>query len=360
MSGRAARTRKDCTRNMPASPVSHIKSAILATLIAALVWIFAEGESLASRTVVVPVVFPAEASSDVVIRLEDPSFTGTVRVRLEGTARTIDLAATAVGGRIRLTPGLPGVPNEPGERRVVDLREAISNTPELKDLGSTVAEVEPRVVVVQVLKMVSRELPVRVEFGAEIALDGDPVVAPPSVTLRLPEYAAAKVPEGAVATATVPEAEIRRFRADGAQTVSVPIKPPPALGAVDPLLISPESCTVTVRLRRKLETYKVPSIPVWFSLPPTEDGSKWSVQIVDKFLTDVMLTGPADDVQRVRAGQATIKGLVELSTEDLERAVSSKPVTFTGLPAGVSVGGSPTVRLKIGRRGPLPDSPASP
>lgn len=338
---------------------STLKTIFLAGIIAVLIWVFAEGESLSSRTLVVSVVFPAEASNDLVIRPEDPSFRGQVRVRLEATTRTLDAAILAVGGAggtVRLMPGTAGVPSKPGDRQIVELRDAIGAIPELRALGSTVAEVEPRQVLVDVLKMATRELPIRVEMPKEgaPALDGEPTVTPVIAVVRVPEAALAQMPDGgagATLTASISEAEVRRLRPEGAQSVVVPLRLPPELEALSPVVLQPESATVLLRIRRKVETMKIATVPVWYSLPPTDDSASVFVQVEDRFLTDVTLTGPADELQRVRAGTISVKAMIELSSEDLTKDSVTKPAQFPGLPPGVTASAAgQNVRVRFEKR----------
>lgn len=362
---------------MPSPLAQRIKTLALTTIVAGLVWLFAEGESLATRTLEVSVEFPVDPASDLVIRPDDPNFTGMARVRLEATTRTLDAAAASVGGRVRLSPGTPGVPTDPKDK-VVDLREAIGAIKELRGLGSSIADVTPRGVVVSVVRMVKRELPVVVEVPAgadQVALDGDPVASPATVVVRLSEALAARLPERAAMTASVAEADLRRLRADGPQTLTVTLRPPPELASSgEPVLASPEQVVVTLRLRSKVETITLATVPVWFSLPPTEDAGKWTVTVLDKFLTDVQLSGPSDAIARLRAGgggagggASGVKATLELSSDDLARAAAaaepgaagggpgggaiSRSVVFSGLPAGVSVlSPGATVRVRVAPR----------
>jgi hypothetical protein len=336
------------------------KSMILATIIAALIWIYAEGQSLATRSMNVSITIVGDPGSGVVIRPEDPNFRGVARVRLEGSARTIDDAANQLGTSIRLAPGMPGVPVEPGENRSLDLRDAISSFFELSGLGSSVADIDPRVVNVRVIGLVSRELPVRVELGSEIALDGDPTAAPSTGMLRIPAEAAKLLPEGAYLTASVPASELERL-GDGPQRVSAVVRPPAALASanVSPVLITPESASVNLRVRRQADSFTVASVPVWFSLPPTEDSGKWSVEIFDKFLSDVTVSGPADGVRRVRTGDAPVKALIELTSDDLNRAITTARASFPNLPQGLSArAANPEVRIRITERAGPAGSPS--
>lgn len=335
------------------STLSQLKAALIAILVAVLVWLFAEGESLATRTVDMTVSLHSDPGGDLVIKPEDPNFRGVARVRLEATTRLLDTVANAVGDRLVLTPGTPGVPTEPGERRVVDLREALSNLPELKGLGSTVVDVQPRQIVVRVTRLVTREMPVRVELpqGFDLPLDGEPTLATGTVMVRAPEQALAAIPEGTFIPAKVSEEQVRRLKSDGPQTVTATAQLPVGLRSVTPVTLTPETLGVTLRIRSRVETLKLATVPVWYSLPPTEDGGKWNVQVQDKFLSDVSITGPSEEIQRIRAGQAGVKAVVELSSDDLSKGVTSKQATFTGLPAGLSANApSTTVRLRISQR----------
>ena len=49
-------------------PISQLRSALAAALVAVLVWVFAEGESVSSRSVVATVNFPTEPTGDIIIR----------------------------------------------------------------------------------------------------------------------------------------------------------------------------------------------------------------------------------------------------------------------------------------------------
>lgn len=317
------------------TPISQLRSAAMAALVAMLIWVFAEGESISSRTVMATVNFPTEPTGDVLIRAQDPNFRGSASVRLEGTTRTIDNAAAFVGSRIRLIPGSSGVPSTPG-KGAVDLREAISNMPELRGLGSTVASVEPKQVMVEVIKLVSREVPVRVEFPPDLALEGEAVASPANITVRVPEAELGRLGEGAFAVAFLDSFDLRRLRSESTVSIQVLVRAPESLAGVVPLIVTPEQVAVSVRMQRRVETLKIPTVPVWFSLPPTEDAGKWVVELQDKFLTDVTLTGPVEELAKVRTGQITMRAMIELSTDDLEKGVTSKPAIFPGLPPGVT------------------------
>jgi hypothetical protein len=328
------------------------KNVLLATLIAGLVWVWAEGESVASRTLTLAVELPSDASADLHMRPDDPAWKGSARIRLEGSTRNIEAASQILGSKIALRAGLEGMPTAEGERGVVDLRLALSSLPEVRQLGSPIAEVEPRTVVVRVTRVVSREVPLRAGFAREVPLDGAAEVVPPTVTLRLPANIAETMPQGEQAEAWVSEEELGRLRGQGRETVKAVIRPPASVLAAEPLFVLPEAASVTLRVRTRVESINYSSLAVWFALPPTEDAGAWVVTLVDKTISDVTLTGPSDEIARLRTGETTVTAVVQLAREDLEAGIGSKDVTFLGVPASVSVS-TPTreVRVKIQRSG---------
>jgi hypothetical protein len=197
---------------------------------------------------------------------------------------------------------------------------------------------------------------VRVEFARALPLDGDAVATPATVDLRLPEPIAANLPDDAHAIASISAADLSRIRGDGPQTLTATLRPPEPARGVEGVTLSAESASVAFRIKQSLDTVKLPTVPVWYSLPPTEDGSKWNIEILDKFLTDVAVSGPGEDVQRIKAGQVAVKAMIEFSSEELERAAAekgavSKQATFSGLPLGLSaVVSNPTVRVRVSTR----------
>lgn len=353
-----------------------VKTAALTTLMAVLIWVWAEGESVSRVSITCRVELQADPAGDLVYRSDDPEWRGNVTFQVEGSAPGIAAARELRGQTLRLTAGLAGMPVEPGPNRVARLREAIAAIPELSRLGVVVVSCEPSEVPVRVMRMVTRDLPVRVELGRTLLLDGEPAPSPAAVSVRMPD--SVLVPDGAQAVAFVSAEELDRVRGDGAaatgaRTAVATIRTPSWLTGIEPLVIAPETVTVTFRVRKEVDTFRVAAVPVWFGLPPTEDAAQWAVEVLDKFVNDVTLTGPADQVARIRSGEITLKALVELASDDLQRAVRtdrpaadpagpgadpaatgviSRPVTFLGLPPGVTAAAAnPVVRVRVTRTG---------
>src|SRR5262249_16838761 len=159
-------------------------------------------------------------------------------------------------------------------------------------------EVDPRTVTVQVVRLAKRELPVRVDLGTAVVLDGEPVCTPAAVTVRLSESELSRIPEGAFATAVVSDQDLHKLRAAGPQMMTASTRLPRECEGIDPIFIAPEQVSVMLRLKHTVETLGIPTVPVWFSLPPSEDAGKWVIDLEDKFIKDVTLSGPSEQLER--------------------------------------------------------------
>jgi hypothetical protein len=272
----------------------------------------------------------------------------------------VEAAAGVIGASVRIPAGLEAVPKGVEEHTVINLSEAISALPEMARLRGVLAEVTPPELAVRVVHMVSRDLPVRVELAHEVSLDGDPIPTPPLVRVRLPESAAAGLDAKLQAIATIGDDSLSRLRNDGPQTVTATIRLPVAVPDISLVAITPDTVSVSLRPRQAVDTTRLANVPVWFSLPPTEDGAKWNVEVLDKFLTDAAVTGPSEEIRRLKAGDLKIKALVELTTDDLEKGAQersglAKQASFIGAPPGVTCTvANATVRVKVTKRNPQP------
>jgi hypothetical protein len=196
---------------------------------------------------------------------------------------------------------------------------------------------------------------VRPALATDINILGDATVSPAKVTVRAPSELAALLPADAYAVAPVTKEQLGVARDDTPQTIATTVQISELAGK-EGVVITPEKVNVTFRLRRSVDTVTVPSVPVWFSLPPTE-GRRWNIDLTDQFLRDVTFTGPSDAITKIRSRDIIPIAEIQLSSDDLEKGIEAKEAVFVGLPPGVESGVAvKTVRLKIARRKDNTDS----
>lgn len=335
----------------------HLGTILIATLIAALVWIFAEAESVKSREIRIELEIQADPGSDRVVTVNDVAFKDIVDLVLEGSTTELDTAERALRQKkIRLAPGVEGVSPEPGEQSV-DLRTALRAAGGLRETGVTIKRIDPPTVRIEVDALVSREAAVRVDVG-EGELEAPAEVRPSVVKVIMPGKIAAALTEVPVVTARL-DAAVLKPLVPGRREVlsSVPLRPSGVLSKVEParLRFDPPAVEVAVRLRSKIDSVTLPTVPVLVRMPPGELAHfDISVDEADQLVRNVKVSGPADLVDKVRRETLKVVATVTLTFSDLERAAGatvSKEVTFGDLPAGLTVEVPATsVRVSVSRR----------
>lgn len=315
---------------------SRIKTILLVSFAAALIWVWAEAESLRSVSAHSQVSFVAPADGSLDVRTNEP-LSEAVSVRIEGSAGAVDAAERTLA-RVRFEPGVNGMPGQPGDH-IIDLRAAFQSLPEVDRLGVSIAAVDPPTVTLKIQEMVTRELPVRADL-AGIETQGEVSITPALVSVRMLASQAAKLDKAAFATAAVSDADRERLRGPGPQTVTTPVRLPAELAGAAPIRVTPELVRLTFTPRALVEEYVIPSVPVWITLPPTE-AKRWDVEIVDgfKFVQNVTVRGPGDTIEELRSRRLLALAFVMLTSDELEAGITSKAAVFAPVPAELLTNG---------------------
>ncbi len=329
----------------------HVKTFILVTFVTALIWIFAEGESLTRRSLKADVFFESDAAAERVIAVSDAAWRDRVDIVVQGTASAVTEAESVLRRAVRLRPGMSGVPSQSGEF-TVDLEQALSDAPELAAAGITIARADPPAVTVRIDQLQERTLPVVLDAPG-VDIEGPAEVTPSSVKLRLPAEFASRLTPDTPARVRIPAETLAKLVPGRKESIaSLPIELPTAVVGAHSTKFDPPTCSVSITLRNNTASHKLSSVPVFIKLAAVEMG-KWDITIneADRFLTDVTVTGPSDLVERVRRGDLKVAATVPLSFEELERAIAAKDAVFSDLPSALRFEvQNARVRLDIQRR----------
>ena len=333
-----------------------LRTILLVGVVTILVWLWAEAESLSSE-VVSPRIEIA-GGPDLAARLSDdtgasagpggPGGTQVVRVRARGAKLAIDRLQQLLQRPVRFTPGVGGIPAQPGEH-AIDLRSALREHPDFARLGVSIDEVEPATLRIALERLVVRALPIRLDVRG-LALEGPAAIAPSSAELRLTESAAERLPGDAAVLAVIDPGLLAGLPPDASQTLPARLVTPPEAGTVAGL--APLSAQVTLKLRSGIATATLDRVPVLVILPPGEIG-RWDVELLDPVVERVQVSGPRDMLGPLAepAGRAALAAYVRLTPEDLAARVASREATFTLAPSPLRfMPERPVVRLRIAPR----------
>jgi hypothetical protein len=345
---------------------------MLVTVVALLVWAFAEAESLRATEVPIEIAFePGSSGSGRVVDPVDPASPAQepralpspalvhATVQIEAGAGAADaMARRARRGPVRMSPGMEGLPATPGAYSV-PLREALRAHPDFRGLGVDIKKVEPEAVRVLVDELVTRQARVQAEVP-EGRVEGVPEVRPGVVTLTLPgRYAGALGPEP-TATVRLEDRVLAALIPGRRETVpGLRVQPPAGLAGAPHVSIEPPVVEAVVTTAGRQASVRLASVPVHLRIAPAE-LAKFDVQVPesDRALVDVTVTGPADLVRQIEEKTLPVVAFVPLSFEELERGIASKDAVFAGLPTVLRFDvASRTVRLVITRRAPPPNGP---
>jgi hypothetical protein len=276
-----------------------------------------------------------------------------LRIEVEGASARMDEAERVLGNvPLVLTLGDPGVPASTGEH-TIDLMSALRSHPQLAELGVSVQRIEPATLAVAIDELMVRELPVRVTLPEGGEFESTPVVSPPRVRVRLPRRDAEALPNDASVEVPLARAEFDRLTPGSPTSMSgMRLRPPEALAQNPRVTLTPNLADVQLTIRSRLVEHVLPRVPVAIRMLPA-DMAKWDVYLTpdEQYLSNVRVQGPGDVIDRVRDGSLVLTATVALSSDELQRGVSSKDVTFEGLPASVRVsGGKRSVGVVISRR----------
>jgi len=328
---------------------------LVVSLVTVVIWLFAEGENIRRDSIVATVQVVPPANSNIVAWVQsDSPWDGRVTVNLSGPTIGIDNARARLRQPILLTPGVEGFSAAPGDH-TLDLRTLLRSVPELRVTGVSVEATEPRTIVAHADVLESVELPVRVEIAAA-ELDGVPEPNPARVQIQLPSLARSRVTaDTALIVRLGPEtlAGLARGRRETIQ--AAPFELPPELMGIRGIRLGAPSARVSLTLRERTASEVLASVPVQIRIAPVNLARyRVSIAEADQFLRDVRVTGPSEEIARIRRGELRVIAMVTLSAQELASGITSKAATFTDLPTSLQFQvEDPIITLEIK---PIPES----
>ncbi len=326
---------------------------LLTTLLALLIWAWAEGEGLSTAPATPRLVFAVPPGSDLAARVVEPGWNSTVTVSLRGSNASIGAAQRLLLSPLALAPGVGAFPSAAGTHRL-DLREVLRNSPEVRRTGVSILSVEPASLDVRVDQLISKPAGIRLRTrGGELAQPA--TVSPDVVTLRFPADAEAKLPATLEIDAVLDLSVVSMSpgaKANGGADARVPISIPSAwreLGVLDPV---PNVINVSFTRGTPSETITLPSVPVVVVVDPdAPSAAEWQVELIDAYVRDVKMVGSGAALARLRDGKTQARAVAVLGEGELIAGDQMIPaIIATGAEGVRAEGETRTVRVRVSRR----------
>jgi hypothetical protein len=331
---------------------------VIVTALTLLVWFWAASETREEAVLYPTIRFVAAESSgqEWIVTPDDL----TVTLRVEGSKRAIQSVSGAISRR--LTIAIP----PPGASGTVDvtLAQALAQQPELRQTGVSVISVDPGFVELGVDEIVEEKALVRPVLP-DVLTEGEIIVEPREVTVRLPRRLRPATDEGLVIDAVVEESGIETLQPGPHTLREVTLRPPDFLRNEEGVSMQPATVKISFVVRSRIRQIPLDDVRVQISGDP-QSLSEYIVEIddEDRVLRDVMVTAESDLARLIETGSAKVAAIVHLTTRDLEEGITSKRVSHfralvsdSGRPdrgafvqAAVNGEEAPVIQLSITRR----------
>lgn len=337
--------------------IQKLETIVVVTVVAMLVWLYAEGASTKDRSrepVSVRFVAPDGRERDFAV---SPDQAVSASVSFKGSSGQVQNFLDLVRDPIELTVEPPDAGQS---ARTLVLADALVRNDEFAKLGLGNIVVEPATWEVVMRPLVTVTLPVRVEIG-DLPLDPatTPVATPDSVEITAPAdvlddlgdaVVVARLDRGALAGLSEDPATGGREKV----ARNIALEFPATIDRRSPWTrLSNQVVRVNYTLADPDATVTVERVPLYVNLPV---GTQLVYRVTpndgQKFLFDVELRGPKGLIDRIAAGDPAYPVTAEIRIKDLsgiESITDEQPVIVP--PAGVTVVGSPPrVGLRVERR----------
>lgn len=334
----------------------EIWTYLVVTIVTALIWAWAAGETREQHTIgSAQVQFIVPDAAGWVI---SPS-RQAVTLELSGPKR--GLQEMEHHFRRPVSVVVPVIAGKQG----IELREQLQRLDEVRQSGVTIVSVEPPVAELELDPIERMTVKIKPDLSG-VTPEGEIVVDPPEAVISLPSTARKDLGPDVAVTA-----KFERFELDGLKA-GVPhaleAKLSLSNGTTAPpehVLITPAKAKVSFTIRSRTRDTTLASVPVM--LAAGEEKDNIDVVLQTHSLENVVVTADADLVRRIETGEVQVVAMVNLTPRERQERVASAAVScFLALvpkPGGATNGETvaarlrdsnepPTIKLKISEKSP--------
>lgn len=306
----------------------RVRMIVIVSIVTAVVWLFAEGESLTTRTESVRLQFVADEGDrdEIRLRIAD-SFQGTVTLELSGSQVGIEAARRALGSVVEFTPADLGFPITDGVYQV-DVASAIASSDFMTGIGVKVIAATPARVSLEYTLLETVEIEVE-PVVPDLQLASEASVEPQRVRVRIPASLSEEARQNLRVIARVPESQIDGV-AEGIQlSRSVPIVLDEFSRQIrDVELLPPTRATVRFTVESTAVEQDLASVPVWIVVPPSL-SEQWSVQLAaNQTVVRARIRGPREAVARIASSETPLIAVVSLDANEMLSRIGSKELAW--------------------------------
>lgn len=321
-----------------------LETVLVVTVITALIWLYAEGETIntQTRTITIRLVAPM-AGQAVSVPEHETSETGEVELEVEATIQASrgnwQRIEELIRREIEVKVSSPN--SSTSQVQPINLREAL-NQSALTDVNAFVKEVEPANVSVRVQQLQNVPMGIRIERGnIEISDDGEPKSDPATVMVTMPAEIAQKVRDQDIELIVhLDQLPPDKLLEDEQQSPSVVLRLPPELVGVPFVTLGQDRVNVTFIVRKQTEEIVLSRVQVRLRLSDEITGLyKIKIDPDTQRYLGVTLRGPSNTIQSIRddESQSLVQASILIKLADLTSEDNHTAPLEWVLPDGVEI-----------------------
>ncbi len=299
----------------------EVGTIILVTVVTVLIWLLAAAKTRQTDTLSgrLTMTVASDSTGDrfQVVPAEVP-----VTLTIEGPA----IAVRETRSLLTASPLEFPLPAEPGRHEISRLAERIQEINSIRDIGATIVTVDPPSVAVDIEEFVTRTAVTRADIGDASTVQ-EVSVSPKEATVTVPRTVLHELPEALVVDAVVDARDIARLEPGVLHTVEGALRLQGDGDLAQLVTISPPTAAISFKLLARQQQAVVERVRIQVVSSPQDFGA-YQVKLLNPILSGVSIEAAPEDIRAVSDGRAQVVALIHLSTNDKERGIESKPVSF--------------------------------
>lgn len=320
-----------------------LETVLVVTVIAALIWLYAEGETVITQSLRVNVRFVAPTTGMAVsLTDQESSVVGgavlDVQAALQATQG--DLPRIADWVRNETIDIEVRVPSSTDEVQVINLKDVLNQSP-LADINAFVKETSPETVAVRVQQLRTVDMGIRIQQGdLELSEEAPPIIVPDKVAVTMPANLAQQVSEQSIKlVARLDLLDKETLEQDTQNVETVELDLPPELQNQPHVTLSRPRAEASFLVRKNTTEYTLERVQVRLRITDDITGL-YRIQIdpSSQRILRVKLRGPNEAIKRIENDPSLVRASILIKMEDLTNSTNNRTAPLDiFLPEGVTI-----------------------
>lgn len=330
--------------------LDKLQTSFVVTLIAVLVWLYAEGEAVSQHQIQLQVKFvpppgrPLLVERDRTASNDAPMLVWMTFIGSSGQRSQVEQIVSEGALEIMVTDR----PDAETPEQTVALRDALADS-RLGNLGISIVNTTPDTVSLWVEPLVTEEIGVQVATG-DLQLAQPPTPEPVKVNITVPARLADEA-QNLKLIADLTREDLSQYEVNTQQTLpAVPLRLPQPLQRPG-VVLERDTVAVTFTIRKQIDSVTLTAVPIHINAPPLV-LEQYRIRLPEDqmVLPDVRLAGPADVIDRIRRKDVRVWAELRPSVDELDDGVQSL-TAHLNVPPGVTLETPlPQIQVEVTRR----------